>query len=171
MYNIIHSLLSNFTMTFFVVGIICSLVSIYKHRNELTKAFVIEAFFRYYCFWALGICWVYNGIIHVVFHKMAAGFIGWADSPFQIEVGVASLGFGFVGMLAFKKDFGLRLAAVVSTATFLWGCAAGHIYQISTTGNDAPGNAGLMLWTGLLQPVISIVLLYLSYATSKMKTL
>jgi hypothetical protein len=113
------------------------------------------------------VCWVFNGVVHVVFHKMAAGFIGWEDSPFQIEVGVASLGFGFVGLLAFKKDFGLRLAVVVSTATFLWGCAAGHIYQINSTGNEAPGNAGLMLWTGLLQPLISITLLLLSYSTKK----
>ncbi len=167
MYNFIHTLLSNFTLTFFVVGIICSLVSIYRHRNELTKAFAVEAIFKYFCFWAHGITWVYNGVIHVVFHKMAAGFIGWADSPFQIEVGVASLGFGIVGLLALKKDFGLRLALVISTSVFLWGCAIGHIYQMNTTGNHAEGNSGVMLWTGLLLPVISIILLRLSYVTSK----
>src|SRR5277367_4380533 len=120
MYNFIHFILHNFTLTFFVIGIICSLVSIYRHRTELDKPFVVEAFLKYYCFWANGICWAYNGIIHVVFHTEAAGFIGWADSPFQIEVGVASLGFGVVGMLALKKDFGLRLALIVSTTVFLW---------------------------------------------------
>jgi hypothetical protein len=89
--KIMRLVLSNFTITFFVTGIICSLISIYKHRAEVTKAFVIEAIFKYYCFWALGICYTYNAIIHIVFHEMAAGFIGWADSPFQIELGVASL--------------------------------------------------------------------------------
>jgi hypothetical protein len=167
MYNFIRTLLSNFTLTFFVIGIICSLVSIYRHRNELTKAFVVEAIFKYFCFWAHGVTWVYNGVIHVVFHEMAAGFIGWADSPFQIEVGAASLGFGIVGLLALKKDFGLRLGLIISTSVFLWGCAIGHIYQMNTTGNHAEGNSGVMLWTGLLLPVISIVLLRLSYLTTK----
>jgi len=167
MYNVIHTLLSNFTLTFFVIGIICSLVSIYRHKNKLTKSFVVEAIFKYFCFWAQGVTWFYNGVIHVVFHKMAAGFIGWADSPFQIEVGVASLGFGIVGLLALKKDFGLRLALTISTSVFLWGCAIGHIYQMNTTGNHAEGNSGVMLWTGLLLPVISIILLRLSYLTTK----
>jgi hypothetical protein len=165
--NIIQTLLSNFTLTFFVIGLIFSAVAIYKHRTEATKAFIIEVIYKYYCFWALGVCYTYNGIIHIVFHEMAAGFIGWADSPFQIELGVASLGFGIVGLLSLKNDFGLRLGLVVSTSIFLWGCASGHVYQIITTGNMAAGNAGVMLWTGLLQPVISLVLLRLSYVTSK----
>jgi hypothetical protein len=169
MYNFIHLLLSNFTITFLVVGAICSVVAIYRHRNQLTKALVAELIFKYYCFWAQGICWTYNGIIHVVFHKMAAGFIGWADSPFQIEVGVASLGFGLVGLVAIKKNFGVRLALVISTATFLWGCGIGHIIQMNATGNHAEGNSGVMLYTGLLMPFLSIALLWSSYATSKPK--
>jgi hypothetical protein len=170
MYNFIHLLLSNFTLTFFVVGLLCSFVAIYRHRNDLNKALVVELIFKYYCFWANGICWTYNGIIHVVFHKMAAGFIGWADSPFQIEVGVASLGFGLVGLMGLRKNTGLRLALVISTSVFLWGCAMGHIYQINSTGNHAEGNAGVMLYSGLLMPVIGIVLLALSVATGKNKT-
>jgi len=167
MYNFIHALLSNFTLTFFFTGLICSAVAIYRNRHRLTRAFVIEVLFKYYCFWAQGICWTYNGVMHVVFHKMAAGFIGWADSPFQIEVGVASLGMGIVGLVAIKKDFGLRLALVISTATFLWGAAAGHVYQIISSGNYAAGNAGVMLYSGLIMPVISIVLLRLSYISTK----
>jgi len=169
MYNFMLLILSNFTLTFFVIGVIGSLVAIYRHRNELTKALTTELIFKYYCFWAQGICWSYNGIVHIIFHKMAAGFIGWADSPFQQEVGFASLGMGLVGLVAFKQNFGLRLALTISTATFLWGAAAGHIYQIITANNHADGNSGIMLWTGILMPFISIGLLVLSYSTSKPK--
>jgi hypothetical protein len=169
MYNFIHLLLSNFTLSFLAVGAICSALAIYRHRHELSKALVIELIFKYYCFWAQGICWSYNGVIHVVFHKMAAGFIGWADSPFQQEVGFASLGMGLIGLVAIKRNFGLRLGLVISTATFLWGAAAGHIYQIITTDNHAEGNSGVMLYTGLFMPVLSIVLLLFSYTTSKPK--
>ncbi|MDD3457959.1 MAG: hypothetical protein PHO74_00530 [Weeksellaceae bacterium] len=96
---------------------------------------------------------------------MAAEFIGWDDSPFQLEVGYASLGFGLMGLLSIKKNFGLRLGLVISTSAFLWGAAGGHIYEIIEKNNYAPGNAGIMLWTDILMPVVSILLLYLSYKT------
>lgn len=165
--NIIKFLLSNFTLTFFVIGVICSLISIYRHRSNATKAFVVEAFFRYYCLWALGITSIYNAVMHIVFHKMAAGFIGWADSPFQLEVGVASLGMGIVGVICFKKYFGMRLALVIMSSVFLWGAAGGHFYQIAQTHNYAPGNTGIMLWSDLITPILSITLLLMSYASTK----
>ena len=167
MYNFIHLILSNFTITFLVVGAIFSAIAIYRRRNILSKALVAELILKYYCFWAQGICWTYNGIIHVVFHKMAADFIGWADSPFQQEVGFASLGMGLVGLVAIRQNFGLRLGLVITSATFLWGAAAGHIYQIITSNNQAEGNAGVMLYTGLLMPFLSIALLRFSFVTSK----
>ena len=44
--------------------------------------------------------------MHVFFGEIAARFIGWADSPFQAEVGFASLGFAAIGFLAFRGDRG-----------------------------------------------------------------
>lgn len=61
--------------------------------------------------------------MHVFFGDMIAGFIGWAKSPFQAEVGFASLGFAVVGFMAFRGTFGLRLAAVTAPACFLLGAA------------------------------------------------
>jgi hypothetical protein len=161
--EIIRYLLSNFTLTFFVIGLLCSVLKIYRHRQPITNAFVAESFISYFCLWSLGISYIYNAVMHIAFHQMAAHFIGWADSPFQLEVGFASLGMGIVGILSFRKNFGLRLGLIIMSSVFLWGAAAGHLYQISTTHNYAPGNAGVMLWTGLLQPVVSLVLLAFSY--------
>jgi hypothetical protein len=171
--EIIRYLLSNFTLTFFVVGLLCSIVKIYRHRQGITNEFAVESFLSYFCLWSLGITYIYNAMMHIVFHQMAAHFIGWADSPFQLEVGFASLGMGIVGILSFHKNFGLRLGLIIMSSVFLWGAAAGHLYQISLTHNYAPGNAGVMLWTGLLQPVISLFLLALSYRfrNSEEKTL
>lgn len=167
MKDFIHYILSNFTLTFFVIGLLFSAVAIFRNRNKLSKSYIVEAFFKYFCFWAHGITWIYNGIMHTVFHTIAAEFIGWDDSPFQMEVGYASLGFGIVGLLSIKKNFGLRLALIVSTSVFLWGAASGHIYEIITKNNMAPGNAGIMLWTGILLPIFSYILLYLSYKYDK----
>jgi hypothetical protein len=88
-------------------------------------------------------------------------FIGWEDSPFQLEVGFASLGFAAVGLLAFKGGFDMRLAAVVGPACFLWGAAAGHVYQMITAHNFAAGNAGVIFYSDILVPLIGFLFLWL----------
>jgi hypothetical protein len=52
---------------------------------------------------------------------------------------------------------------VVGPALFLLGAAAGHVYQIAKTSNFAPGNAGVILYTDVLIPVIGFVLLWLQH--------
>jgi hypothetical protein len=92
---------------------------------------------------------------------MAASLIRWDNSPFQTEDGFASLGFAVVGLLAFRGSFDLRLAAVVGPALFLLGAAGGHVYQMVTAHNFAPGNAGVIFWTDILIPVAGFALLRL----------
>ena len=97
---------------------------------------------------------------------MTARFIGWQDSPFQAEVGFASLGFAVVGFLAFRRSFEMRLAAVVGPAFFLLGAAGGHVYQMITAHNFAPGNAGVIFYTDILIPIIGFALLWLQFRLS-----
>jgi hypothetical protein len=163
--DFIKFILGNFTLTFFVLGFIGALISIYRHRQVKTKALTADILLKYYCLFAIGITYIYNAIFHIYFHGLAAHFIGWADSPFQIEVGTASLGFGVVGILAVKNDFGLRVAAVLGPAVFLLGAAIGHIYQMVINHNFAPGNAGIIFYSDWLIPIIGFVLLYRSYKT------
>jgi len=159
----ITSVLSNFTLTFLVVGVFCSLVALVSRPKPLNREVVIEAFFSYYLLFSIGISYIYNFALHVFFSKISAEFIGWADSPFQFEVGVASLGFGIVGLIAVRGSLGFRAAAIIAPAFFLWGAAGGHIYQIIKYQNYAPGNAGVILWTDIILPFIGFGLLYLSY--------
>jgi hypothetical protein len=42
----------------------------------------------------------------------------------------------------------------------LWGAAAGHLREILATKNYSPGNAGVVLWTDILLPVIGFYFLY-----------
>jgi hypothetical protein len=121
---------------------------------------LVEALFSYFLLFSIGFSLLYNFAMHVFFGEVAARFIGWADSPFQTEVGFASLGFAAVGFLAFRGDRGLRIAAVVGPSLFLLGAAGGHIYQMITTHNFAPGNAGIIFWTDILVPVIGFGLLF-----------
>ena len=92
---------------------------------------------------------------------MIARFIGWDNSPFQLEVGFASLGFAIVGILAFKGSMGMRAAAVIGPSMFLLGAAGGHIYQMIKAHNFAPGNVGTVFWMDIILPIIGFSLLYL----------
>jgi hypothetical protein len=99
--------------------------------------------------------------MHSVFGAMSARFIGWADSPFQFEVATASLGFAVVAFVAAWRSFDMRLAAVIGPAIFLLGAAAGHIYQMITVHNFAPGNAGVIFYMDILIPLFGFALLWL----------
>lgn len=157
----IRFVMSNFTLTFLVIGLLASAVSYVSKPAPRTRAQLIEAVFSYFLLFSIGISFLYNFVMHVFFGEMAARFIGWADSPFQAEVGFASLGFAAVGFLAFRGDLGLRTAAVVGPSLFLIGAAAGHIYQMVAARNFAPGNAGIIFWTDLLIPALGLALLIL----------
>ena len=158
MRHVITLLLSNFTVTLLIVGLITAAVSVSRKPRPVARADIIEAVFSHFLLFSIGVSYFYNFVIHVFFGEMAARFIGWTNSPFQAEVGFASLGFSVIGFLAFRGGAEMRLAALVGPAFFLWGAAAGHIYQIITTANLAPGNAGAILYTDILLPVIGFAL-------------
>jgi len=161
---IIKFLLSNFTLTFFVVGLIASAIALARHEGPLSRSVVIEALLSWLLFFSYGVSYFYNFIIHVFFGDMAARFIGWENSPFQTEVGFASLGFAVLGFLAFRGSRDMRLAAILGPAFFLWGAAAGHVVQMVQAHNFAPGNAGIVFYSDVLLPVISFVLLRLNWS-------
>jgi hypothetical protein len=163
MYELIRFALSNFTLTFLILGLIASGLALMRAPKPLLAADVIEALFAYFLLFSIGFGFLYNFVMHTFFGAMSARFIGWEDSPFQAEVGFASLGFAVVGFLAFRGSFDLRLAAVVGPAIFLLGAAGGHVYQMITAGNFAPGNAGLIFYTDILIPLIGFVLLWLQH--------
>ncbi|WP_200387411.1 DUF6790 family protein [Thiocapsa imhoffii] len=160
--QLIRLALSNFTLTCLILGLLASGISLLAHRQPRTRPRITEALFAWFLFFSVGISFFYNFVMHTFFGEMTAAFIGWPQSPFQAEVGFASLGFALIGFLAFRGGRGLRLAAVVGPAAFLWGAAAGHVEQMVSAHNFAPGNAGVIFYTDLLIPIIGFVLLGLT---------
>lgn len=167
MQTFIEFVISNFSLTFFVLGLIFSLISLLRKPRPWNKKTVVEALFAYFLLFSIGISFFYNFVMHVFFADMAAKFIGWANSPFQYEVGFASLGFAVLGFIAFRSSFSFRAATVLGPAFFLWGAAGGHVYQMILAHNFAPGNAGVVFWTDIFLPVVSLILLYLQYQYNK----
>ena len=160
--TVIRAVLSNFTVSLLVLGFVVAAIAIFLRAPPRTPAFVYDALLRWFLFFSIGVSMTYNFVMHVFLGAMTARFIGWVDSPFQAEVGWASLGFAVVGFLGFRGGFEMRLAALAGPACFLWGAGLGHVYQIATTRNMAPGNAGTILYTDFLLPAIDFALLLIA---------
>jgi Family of unknown function (DUF6790) len=163
---IIAALLSNATVTLLVAGVIAAGISMAVKPHGFAAANAAEDLLAYFVLFSIAIGYLYNFVMHAFFGEMVAHFIGWAQSPFQLEVAFASLGFAAVGFFAFKNAFGVRVAAILGPSLFLLGAAGGHIYQIMTSDNLAPGNAGSILYTDILIPVIGAALLWFKWKTS-----
>ena len=163
MAHLIRALLQNSTLTLLILGLIAAALSLLRKPRPLTRPVVVEAILSYFLLFSIAISYLYNFILHVFFGEMTARFIGWAQSPFQAEVGFASLGFAVVGFLAWRGGRQMRVAAVVGPACFLLGAAGGHIVEIIRSHNFAPGNAGVILYTDILLPVIGFALLWLEH--------
>src|SRR5687768_1676476 len=121
MADVIRFLLQNFTLTLLVLGLVASMTALLRRHRPWTAPVIIEALFSYFILFSIALGHLYSFVLHVFFGEMTARFIGWADSPFQAEVGFASLGFAALGFLAFRGSFDMRTAAVVAPACFLLG--------------------------------------------------
>ncbi len=151
----------NFQITFFVLGLCAAAVSFARRPKNVANA--IEEVLAFFLLFGTGFSFLYNFVMHVFFGATVARFIGWPDSPFQAEVGFASLGYAAVGLLAFRGGFGLRLAAVVGPAVFSLGASGVHVVQMIAAGNFEPGNAGVAFYADLIGPAIGFLLLWLKY--------
>ena len=164
---IIGFVLGEFEFEFFVLGLLAAAVAIARHPPPRGRAFIGERLLAYYVLFPVGFLYLVNFVYHVFFGAMSARFIGWADSPFQTELGFASLGFALVGFLAWRGGYELRLAAVVGPAVFMLGAAGGHVYQMTVSNNHASGNSGLLLWMDVVIPLAGLLFLALARPTRR----
>ena len=155
--GVIAFLLSEFGFVLFVIGLLSAFISFLRRRTVISEALLSN-----YVLFPVGLLYLVNFVYHVFFGEMSARFIGWADSPFQTELGFASLGFSVVGFLAWRGSYPMRVAAVVGPAIFMLGAAGGHIYQIATQHNLAAGNSGLLLWMDVVIPLAGFLFLWMA---------
>jgi hypothetical protein len=89
--------------------------------------------------------------------------IGWQPgSPFQLEVAMANLAFGILGLLCVKFQDGFWTATILGYGIFLEGAACVHIREIVQAGNYAINNAGPILLADVLFPFLLLGLLVIS---------
>jgi hypothetical protein len=158
---LIRFVLFNFTLTCLVLGLLTGALCLW--RRPRLAADVVEEIFAWFVFFSIGVSFFCNFVVHAFFGGETARYIGWEDSPFQTELGWASLGFSAIGFIAFRGGLRVRAAAVVGTSCFSLGAAGVHVAEMVRADNFAPGNAGVVFYTDIIIPALGFALLWLSY--------
>jgi len=151
--DVLAWILSDFALAMMLLSVLLILFHLVLRRNIS----FYEIVYRWVALFALGFSSLYAGVMHVLFPVTSASLIGWANSPFQLEVGVADIALGLLGVFSFNASHGFRLAAVIAATVMFWGDAAGHINQMIINENFAPGNAGTWFWLDIIVPLILIL--------------
>ncbi len=147
------------TYIFILITIVAALLNLFLSKQPKTINRVFEVFLVWFLFIMIGIGCIWAFIGHVFMSNFVATSIGWpAGNPFQLEVGVANLAFGILGILSIKIRDNFLLATVIAASIFLLGAGIVHITNIMQTGNMAPGNAGFALLIDILIPVVLIAI-------------
>ena len=86
-----RTVLGNFTLTFFVAALLFSAIAIARAPKPIGRASAVEKLLSWFVFWTIGVLYLYNAVFHIFFGELAAHYIGWEDSPFQLEVGTGAM--------------------------------------------------------------------------------
>jgi len=109
--------------------------------------------------WMIGVQGWMTGCGHMFFGEPVAESIGWPEkTPWQWEVGLASLATGLLGVMASGFGDEFTLATIIAFSVFYLGAAVGHVREMVTERNFAPGNAGPIFFFDVIVPVYLIVL-------------
>jgi len=138
-------ILRNFPLTMLILALLTPMLGRAHFKKRLCSAMFL---------FPVGFAGVWGFVMHAFYPEIASNTIGWQASPFELEVALANLAFGVTGIIAALSSRGYKIAVALMTTIFLWGAALGHIQQIIIAHNYSPGNAGTILFTDILIPLL-----------------
>jgi Family of unknown function (DUF6790) len=164
---LIGTIVTAVPVVLWLAALVCAAVAVWRAPRPITLGLIADKLVRYLFVFPLGLqgLWAFFG--HVFLPEESANAIGWAPSPFQYEVGVANLGLGLASFYAAFKGFEARAAVAIAVSCFLAGAGFGHVMDILAGDNLAPGNAGPILITDFLTPIVVLILLVLWPGSSR----
>jgi hypothetical protein len=159
--TVLAAVIGNYLISCFVLGLLVAGAKIARWKGERTASVVSGLLLNEFIFYGLGVAYVINFVMHSVFGDYAAKTIGWAQSPFQLELAFFSLGFAVICFVAYSRgaQFRGKVGVVVAVVIFGLGAAGGHIYQQVVNGDDAVNNTGLLLWGDIVINLVGLALL------------
>jgi hypothetical protein len=153
---VIQILLEYFSVVMLVAAFIAAGLTAGAKRGTHESGFA-KQLLKWVLLLSVGVQGIYTFVGHVFLPAYSAEHIGWPDSPFQYEVGIADLTVGVLGLIAFWSNCSFRAAAAIAGIIWYVGDAIGHLRQIIIANNYAPGNAGPWFWTDVLVPIVLVV--------------
>jgi len=153
--NTIQSILAHFSLAMLSLAILLSIF----HKIIHKKTSFYEILYCWIAFLALGITGIYTFIMHGFFPTFTAEIIGWPNSPFQLQVAIADLGFAFIALLSLRKNHGVRITAMVGNTVWLWGNAFLQARRMTLAQNFDLTNAGSWFYTDMIIPIVIIICL------------
>lgn len=145
---------------YIIVPLIGAAVSIWRREIKDLKS-RLEVLLVWYLFIGVGIQGIVSGVVQIFMSDKVAGYVGWAGSPFVVELGMANLAFGILGIISLWQRKGFRTATALGYGLFLVLVAFGHIYDALFKGRLSVGNLGPTLWADLIVGFILLVLISL----------
>lgn len=154
-----ENIVSLFPLGVWLAALAFAAIALLVGPKPVTRDRAVERLLQGIALFPIGLqgLWAFAG--HVFLPGQTSASIGWESSPFEFEVGVANLGLAVTGFIAVRSGSGFRWAVGLFCLCFTGGAAVGHVVQIMGTGNLAPGNAGVILYTDVLTPVAFLTLL------------
>lgn len=167
--DVLSAVIGNYMTSCFVLGLIVAAVRVSRLGERRTASAVSGIVLDDFLLYALGIAMAINFVMHSVFGDFAAKTIGWAQSPFQLELALSSLAFALVAITASRRDSQLRAkaAVVVGAAIFGLGAAAGHVYQSQVNHDYAVNNTGLLLVSDIAINLVGVAVLVWHVAATR----
>ncbi|MCS5497427.1 hypothetical protein NY547_09280 [Cnuibacter physcomitrellae] len=158
--TVLEAVIGNYLISCFVLGLIVAVVEVLRWKGPRTASVISGLFLNEFILYALGVAFAINFVMHSVFGDYAAKTIGWAQSPFQLELALASLGFAIIAFVVCGRRAQFRAKAAVVVAAFVSGLgdAAGHVYQMVVNDDYAVNNTGLLLIGDIVINVVGLAL-------------
>ncbi|AXV39761.1 DUF6790 family protein [Methanobacterium sp. BAmetb5] len=148
------------------VPLLGAIIHLFVSKKPRSLNRITELLLLWYLGVGIGVGSLFSGLVQVISPEIVAQSTGWGYSPFLREVGFANISYGILGLLAVRfRNF--WAPAIIAYAVFMWGAAAGHIYEIQQTANLSVGNAGTVLYLDILMPLFLIILLLVHQKTLK----
>lgn len=125
----------------------------------LKKGKKLDYILLYYIVIGIGIQALASGIMQIFFSSSVSQYVDWPFSPFMIELGLANISYGILGLLSpwMKRDW--QMATTCGYALFLLFTGMRHVIEILEKGVNV-GNSGSFMFVDILLSFILFVLLF-----------
>lgn len=152
----------NVPLILLLLALLFGVLTVSRHIEKATpdKHFVYDTFIGYILLLPIGITSIWMFITNTWLAHEILGLYGWHAMPFQFEYAVANLAIGVTCFIAFRESFDFRVAAIIVSGIYLWGCAAGHIKQLLISPYFVLEQIGSLLFMELIVPFILFSLVF-----------